>query len=90
MGQQNSEADAHAQLDLAIEHGVNLIDTAEMYPVPPKAETQGLTERYLGTWLSRRPPREGAGGNQGRRSCRMPHQPRHVRDGKSIHLDRKG
>jgi aryl-alcohol dehydrogenase-like predicted oxidoreductase len=50
-GEQNTEADAHAQLDLAIDHGVNLIDAAEMYPVPPKPETQGLTERYLGSWL---------------------------------------
>ena len=40
-GQQNSEADAHEQLDYATSHGVNFIDTAEMYPVPTKAETQG-------------------------------------------------
>lgn len=50
-GEQNSEAEAHAQLDYAVERGVNLIDAAEMYPVPPKPETQGLTERYIGTWL---------------------------------------
>lgn len=50
-GQQNSEAEAHAQLDLAIARGVNLIDTAEMYPVPPRAETQGLSESYVGSWL---------------------------------------
>jgi aryl-alcohol dehydrogenase (NADP+) len=54
-GQQNSEADAHAQLDYAIDQGINFIDTAEMYPVPPNAQTQGRTERYLGTWLARRP-----------------------------------
>ena len=52
-GQQNSETEAHAQLDLATDAGVNLVDTAEMYPVPPKPETQGLTESYLGTWLAR-------------------------------------
>lgn len=46
-GEQNSEAEAHAQLDFAVERGVNLIDTAEMYPVPPKPETQGLTENDL-------------------------------------------
>jgi len=57
-GQQNSEAEAHDQLDLALEHGVNFIDTAEMYPVPPRAETQGLTERYIGTWLAKRSDRE--------------------------------
>ena len=52
-GEQNSEAEAHAQLDLALDRGVNLVDAAEMYPVPPKAETQGLTETYLGSWLAK-------------------------------------
>ena len=52
-GEQNSEADAHAQLDFATGRGINFIDAAEMYPVPPKAETQGRTEEYLGSWLSR-------------------------------------
>jgi aryl-alcohol dehydrogenase-like predicted oxidoreductase len=55
-GQQNSEADAHAQLDYAVAQGVNFVDTAEMYPVPPNATTQGRTESYLGTWLERRRP----------------------------------
>ncbi len=50
-GEQNSEAEAHAQLDYALSRDVNLIDCAEMYPVPPRAETQGRTERYIGTWL---------------------------------------
>jgi len=50
-GEQNSEPEAHAQLDLAISRGVNFIDTAEIYPVPPCAETQGRTESYVGTWL---------------------------------------
>ncbi|MBI5430114.1 MAG: NADP(H)-dependent aldo-keto reductase [Nitrosomonadales bacterium] len=54
-GEQNSEADAHAQLDLAVSRGVNFIDTAEMYPVPPRAETQGRTESHIGTWLKRQP-----------------------------------
>ena len=52
-GEQNSEADAHAQLDLAVSSGINLIDTAEMYPVPPRPETQGLTEKYIGSWLKK-------------------------------------
>jgi aryl-alcohol dehydrogenase-like predicted oxidoreductase len=52
-GQQNSEAEAHAQLDYAFDQGVNFIDTAEMYPVPARAETSGLTEQYVGTWLAR-------------------------------------
>lgn len=50
-GEQNSEADAHAQLNLAVSRGVNFIDAAEMYPVPPRAETQGRTESYIGSWL---------------------------------------
>jgi aryl-alcohol dehydrogenase-like predicted oxidoreductase len=50
-GEQNSEAEAHAQLDLALDAGVNFVDAAEMYPVPPRAETQGRTEQYIGTWL---------------------------------------
>jgi len=50
-GEQNSQADAHAQLDYAVSRGVNFIDAAEMYPVPGRAETQGGTETILGTWL---------------------------------------
>jgi aryl-alcohol dehydrogenase (NADP+) len=57
-GEQNSEADAHLQLDFAVAHGVNFIDTAEMYPAPPRAETQGRTEAYLGNWLAQRPDRD--------------------------------
>mgnify|MGYP000098686882 CR=1 FL=1 len=53
-GEQNSEAEAHAQLDYAVAQGVNFIDTAEMYPVPPRAETGTRTETYIGTWLRRR------------------------------------
>jgi len=52
-GQQNTEADAHSQLDYALERGINFVDTAEMYPVPPSAETQGSTERFIGTWLKK-------------------------------------
>ncbi len=50
-GEQNTETEAHQQLNYATEQGVNFIDTAEMYPVPGKAETQGKTEQYIGTWL---------------------------------------
>ena len=50
-GQQNTEAEAHEQLDYAVEKGVNFIDTAEMYSIPGKKETQGSTERYIGSWL---------------------------------------
>ncbi|MCU7929959.1 MAG: NADP(H)-dependent aldo-keto reductase [Candidatus Thiodiazotropha sp. (ex Codakia rugifera)] len=57
-GEQNSETEAHKQLDQAFDAGINLIDTAEMYPVPPRAETQGLTERHIGTWLASRGRRD--------------------------------
>ena len=50
-GEQNTEQEAHQQLDYAFSRGVNFIDAAEMYPVPPRAETQGRTESYVGTWL---------------------------------------
>jgi aryl-alcohol dehydrogenase-like predicted oxidoreductase len=51
-GEQNSEDDAHRQIDYALDQGVNFIDAAEMYPVPPKADTQGRTEEYIGSWLA--------------------------------------
>src|SRR6185295_6710877 len=54
-GEQNTEAQAHEQLDYAVAHGVNFIDTAEMYPVPPNGRTQGHTETILGRWLARQP-----------------------------------
>jgi aryl-alcohol dehydrogenase-like predicted oxidoreductase len=52
-GQQNDQGEAEAQLELAQAHGINFIDTAEMYPVPPKAETAHRTEEILGRWLVR-------------------------------------
>jgi aryl-alcohol dehydrogenase-like predicted oxidoreductase len=54
-GQQNDAAQAHAQLDHALEHGVDFIDTAEMYPIPVRAGTFGATERIVGEWLARGP-----------------------------------
>lgn len=51
-GTQNTEAQAHAQMDYAVEQGVNFFDTAELYPTTPvSAETQGRTEDYIGTWF---------------------------------------
>jgi aryl-alcohol dehydrogenase-like predicted oxidoreductase len=59
-GSQNTEAEGHAQLDMARDHGVNFIDTAEMYPVNPvQAETVGRTEEIIGTWLAARGGRDG-------------------------------
>src|ERR1041384_5156295 len=52
-GEQNTEADGHEQIDYALDQGVNLIDTAEMYSVPPRAETYGSTERIIGSWLKK-------------------------------------
>ncbi|PKF51912.1 NADP(H)-dependent aldo-keto reductase [Enterovibrio nigricans] len=52
-GQQNTENDAHEQLSCALDLGVNFIDTAEMYAIPPTPETQGLTEKYIGSWLKK-------------------------------------
>jgi aryl-alcohol dehydrogenase-like predicted oxidoreductase len=88
-GEQNTESEAHAQIDYALDQGVNLIDTAEMYPVPPKADTQGSTERYIGSWLAKHPgAREKivlatkiAG------PARQPHNPRHIR-GEQNQFDR--
>lgn len=54
-GTQNSEADGHSQLDFALERGVNFIDTAEMYSVPPGPGSYGKTETIIGSWLSRQP-----------------------------------
>lgn len=52
-GEQTPEEDAHGQLDYALAHGINFFDTAEMYAIPPRAETYGASERILGRWLSR-------------------------------------
>ncbi len=57
-GEQNTEAEAHSQLDYALERGINFIDTAELYPVMPRAATQGATERHIGSWLKRSGQRE--------------------------------
>ena len=57
-GEQNSESQAHEQLDRALDAGINFIDTAEMYPVPPRAETQGRTEEFIGSWLRQRGRRD--------------------------------
>jgi aryl-alcohol dehydrogenase (NADP+) len=54
-GEQTPETEAHAQADCAVAHGVNFIDTAEMYPVPPGARTYGRTEAILGAWLAKQP-----------------------------------
>lgn len=88
-GEQNTEAEAHAQIDMALDHGVNLVDAAEMYPVPPRPETQGRTETMIGNWIAK----------SGRRSSlfltskaagpvRDPKRPSHIRNGQTS-LNRK-
>ena len=57
-GEQNTEKDAHQQLDYSISQNVNFIDTAEIYPIPPNADSQGRTETYIGTWLRKRKKRD--------------------------------
>ncbi|MDG9927270.1 MULTISPECIES: NADP(H)-dependent aldo-keto reductase [unclassified Pseudomonas] len=84
-GHQNSEADAHQQLDYALSQGVNLVDTAEMYPTPTRGETWGSTERFIGSWLARTKRRQDivlASKIVG--PPRFPSQ-NHIREGKSRH-----
>lgn len=57
-GKQNSEAEGHQQMDYALERGINFFDTAEMYAVPPTAETYGKTEEVIGTWFAARGTRD--------------------------------
>ncbi|MFM2088228.1 MAG: hypothetical protein RLZZ237_3097 [Pseudomonadota bacterium] len=82
-GEQNSEAEAHSQLDYALERGINFIDTAEMYPVMASSATQGSTERYIGSWLKQSGKR-----NQVVLASKIagPNSRMHwIRDGKSNH-----
>jgi len=57
-GEQNTEAEGHAQIDRALDHGVNLLDTSEVYPVPPRVGTYGATERIIGSWIRQRHGRD--------------------------------
>ncbi|MEM0991801.1 MAG: NADP(H)-dependent aldo-keto reductase [Bacteroidota bacterium] len=57
-GEQNSEKEAHEQLNFAMDHGINFIDTAELYAVPSNPKNNGLTEQYIGTWLKDRRDRD--------------------------------
>ncbi len=58
MGEQNTEAEGHEQLDCALDQGVNFIDTAELYAIPPRRETAGRSEEIVGTWLAARGNRD--------------------------------
>ncbi|QNB11537.1 NADP(H)-dependent aldo-keto reductase [Paraburkholderia tropica] len=89
-GEQNTEQDAHEQIDYALDQGVTLIDAAEMYPVPPRPETQGQTERFIGTWLARNGARRDQFvlATKMTGPARQPHNPRHIR-GEGNQFDRK-
>ena len=52
-GEQNSEAEGHAQMDMAVDRGVNFFDTAELYAIPPRRETNGATESIIGNWFKK-------------------------------------
>ncbi len=57
-GRQNSEAEGHQQMDYALEQGINFFDCAELYPIPPEADTQGRTEQVIGSWFAARKNRD--------------------------------
>lgn len=83
-GEQNTEAEAHEQLDYALSQGVNFVDSAEMYPVPPRAETQGLTEQYIGTWLKKTGRRQDIVlASKATGPSHQPARPSHVRGGRN-------
>jgi aryl-alcohol dehydrogenase-like predicted oxidoreductase len=78
-GEQNTESEAHEQLDYAISRGINFIDTAEMYPIAARKETLGSTERFIGSWIKNRGKRDDlviatkiAGPNRGMEYIRQP------------------
>ena len=88
-GEQNTEAEAHEQLSYALERGVDFIDTAEMYPVPPRAETQGRTEAYIGTWLAKTGNRDKVFlATKAAGPPSDPKRPSHIREGK-VRFDRR-
>ncbi len=81
-GEQNTQKEAFAQLDYALAQGVNFIDTAELYPVPPKAETYARTESIIGNWISQRQNRDKIvlASKVASRSDWLPH----IRDGQAV------
>ncbi|MFN4198166.1 MAG: NADP(H)-dependent aldo-keto reductase [Flavobacterium sp.] len=94
-GEQNTEAEAHQQLDYAISRGINFIDTAEMYPIAARQETLGSTERFIGSWLKKRGKRDDliiatkiAGPNRGMEYIRKPldFSPKSIREAVELSL----
>ncbi len=90
-GQQNTEAEGHEQMDYALDNGVNFWDTAELYAVPPKAETYGRTEEIIGTWFERNPTRRKdviLASKVAGRATRLSYMRPHLHDGET-RLDRQ-
>lgn len=90
-GQQNTEAEGHEQMDYALDNGVNFWDTAELYSVPPKAETYGRTEEIIGTWFERNPARRKdviLASKVAGRATRLSYMRPHLHDGET-RLDRQ-
>lgn len=87
-GEQNTEAEGHDQLDVAFAAGVNFIDTAEMYSVPPRHETYGATERIIGTWLKKQNRSQVILASKAAGPAKLLPQATHIRGGVS-HFDRK-
>lgn len=94
-GEQNTEAEAHQQLNYAISRGINFIDTAEMYPIAARQETLGSTERFIGSWLKKRGKRDNliiatkiAGPNRGMEYIRKPldFSPKSIREAVELSL----
>lgn len=89
-GEQNSEAEGHAQMDLALERGVNFWDTAELYSIPPRSETYGRTEEIIGTWFAKTGRRDEVilATKVAGRADRLPYMRPHLHDGET-RLDRQ-
>lgn len=87
-GEQNTEQEAHEQIAYALSKGVNFIDTAEMYPIPPRANTAGLTETYLGNWFQLNSRRhEVFLASKAAGPSRDAKRPSHIRNGRT-HFDK--
>ncbi len=89
-GEQNTEAEGHAQMDYALDQGVNFWDTAELYAVPPRAETYGRTEEIIGTWFRKTGRRSEVilASKVAGRATRLPYMRPHLFDGET-RLDRQ-
>ncbi len=86
-GEQNTEKQGHEQLDYAIDQGINFIDTAESYPIPPNAKSQGRTETYIGNWLKKKRNRKDL--IIASKAASRSETNSYIRGGKKVRLDRK-